>query len=58
MAILKVWLFSKIEGTNSTPKQSWNALVTFAKLQILSNNFSKKCGYFDEKARTNLEADT
>ena len=35
-----------------------NALVNFAKLQILSNNFSKKCGYFDEKARTNLEANT
>ena len=34
------------------------ALVNFAKLQISSNNFFKKCGHFDEKARTNLEADT
>ena len=34
----------------------WNR-VNSAKLQILSNNFSKKCGYFNKKARTSLEAD-
>ena len=53
LAILKVWLFSKMGGgggggTNLTPKQSDSIFfVNFSKIQQLSNNFSEKLGYFD-----------
>ena len=50
--------FRKWRGQTLHQAVKSNALVNFAKLQILSNNFSKKCSYFDEKARTNMEADT
>ena len=59
MAILKVWMFfENWRDKLYTKAVKWNALVNFANLQILSDNFSKKCGYFDKKAGTNLEADT
>ena len=48
MGILKVWLFFENRGDKIYTKAvKWNSSVNFAKPHILSNNFSKKCGYFD-----------
>ena len=42
---------------NSDRKSERMFLVNFSKVQQLSNNFSKKRGYIDQKVRTILTAD-
>ena len=53
--------FSKMGGqthANLTPTQSNRMfLINVSKVQQLSNNSSKKRGYFDQKVKTNLTAD-
>ena len=67
MSVLFSWLFGHSESlafleserTNLTPKQFKRMFsVNFSKVQQLSENVSKKCGYFILKVGTNLSTDT